>query len=172
MQNDCPCLNLTSWGKLKQVSLINHLKWDWLQKTKLDTSSRTVCFSDSALSLSLCLREDRAQAVREARGNSGAKRVPEPRDASALTTRPWWGIRREEEWKKRPPGIRQSHPTKPCLPRTHIQPPLLPTSPFTKSPTLPKCQGRDLGDSANSALRLVGRGHKQRAERGVGRGGR
>lgn len=34
-----------------------------------------------------------------------------------------------------------------------------------QSPTLPKCQGRDLGDSANSTLRLVGRGHKQRAER-------
>lgn len=35
-----------------------------------------------------------------------------------------------------------------------------------QSPTLPKCQGRDLGDSVNSTPRLVGRGHKQRAERG------
>lgn len=35
-----------------------------------------------------------------------------------------------------------------------------------QSPTLPKCPGRDLWDCANSTPRLVGRGHKQRAERG------
>lgn len=119
----------------------------------------------------LSLLEDRAQAVREVQGDGGGNWVPEPRDAAALTTARWCGIRREEEWKERPPGIRQSHPTKPCLPRTYIPPPshFSPPQnvPVHQGPTLRMCQGRDLWDSANSAPRLVGWGHKQRAEGGV-----
>lgn len=49
---------------------------------------------------------------------------------------------------------------------THAPPSLpLPNASVHQSLTLPKCQGRDLGDSVNSTPRLVGWGHKQRAEK-------
>lgn len=49
---------------------------------------------------------------------------------------------------------------------THIPLPFLSlTPPFTKAWPSLKCQGRDLGDSANSTPRLVGRGHKQKTEK-------
>lgn len=52
------------------------------------------------LSLSLCeCVSRRTEPERSGRrgGDGGAKQVPEPRDAAALTTTPWCGIRREEE---------------------------------------------------------------------------
>lgn len=55
---------------------------------------------------------------------------------------------------------------------THPVPPPPPNNASVhQSPTLPKCQGRDLGDSANSTLGLVGQGNKQRAESGEKEGG-
>lgn len=53
-----------------------------------------------SLSLSLCeCVSRRTEPERSGRrgGDGGAKQVPEPRDAAALTTTPWCGIRREEE---------------------------------------------------------------------------
>lgn len=67
------------------------------------------------------------------------------------------------------PGIRQSHLSKPCLPRTH-KPPSLHL--LVYSQTLPKCQGRDLGDSANSSPRLeqrIRKGERARKNETVGR---
>lgn len=72
IQNDRPCLNPTSCRKLMQGSAINHLNAVRLQKTNEIYRQGQSAVSDTALPLSLSLRvrqqEDRAGAIREARG--------------------------------------------------------------------------------------------------------
>ena len=98
-----------------QVSAINHLNGVRLQKTNEIYRQGQSAVSDTApslslpLSLSLSLCEGvsrRTEPERSGRrgGDGGAKQVPEPRDAAALTTTPWCGIRREGGMKGEAPG--------------------------------------------------------------------
>lgn len=110
----------------------------------------------------LAVSMDRASTVLEVQGDREAKKVPEPADAKVPTSTTM-------EWDQTSGGMKgealgdqtvTSH--KALFTKDTHTPRLHPTTPlFTQSPTLPKCHGRDLGDSANSTLRHVGPGDEQ-----------
>lgn len=53
----------------------------------------------------------------------------------------WSGIRPSEKWKERPSGIRQSHPTKPCLQRIHTPTPPPNNASVQPMPDTPQVSG-------------------------------
>lgn len=154
IQNDWP-----------QVSSINHLNWMWMQKTNEIHRQGQSAFQ-TAVSLCICRRTEHQQSGRRRvmAGPSGSQNSATPQSRQHQRS---VGSEEKKNERRGPRGSDSHIPQSPVYQGHTCPPPLpLPSASVHQSLTLPKCQGRDLGDSANSTPRLVGRGHKQRAEKG------
>lgn len=154
IQNDWP-----------QVSSINHLNSMWMQKTDEIHLQGQSAFQ-TAVSLCICRRTEHQQSGRRRvmAGPSGSQNSATPQSRQHQRS---VGSEEKKNERRGPRGSDSHIPQSPVY-QGHTCPPSLPllSASVHQSLTLPKCQGRDLGDSANSTPRLVGRGHKQRAEKG------
>lgn len=147
------------------LPLINHLNSMWMQKTNEIHLQGQSAFQ-TAVSLCFCRRTEHQQSerLRVMAGPSGSQNSATPQSRQHQRS---VGSEEKKNEKRGPRGSDSHIPQSPVY-QGHTCPPSLPlpNASVHQSLTLPKCQGRDLGDSANSTPRLVGRGHKQRAEKG------